>query len=430
MLFSRSVDECRKLKSTDECLSKRDFFCAIGRMKILTLIYTMYLLTNFNFNKALKALLFIFISIALIIGIQKYYQGNLSFWGHTQTHYNNFLIFKSSYRHLIHHQNLYDLYEKEYGDFYKYSPTFAVFMAPFSILPDLPGLLLWNILNCVFLFCGVILLPKLSQKLKFFILAFSIVELITSLQNQQSNAMIAGFLLLAFSLIEKNKIVLSTLLIMLCFYTKLTGILACIFFLFYDQKLKFILWLFFWALVLGFLPLLLISSTQLIDQYQNWFILLTNDHTQSAGVSVYGILQSWTHCDLSKSGILIIGAVLFLLPLINTGRYKDYFFRLHYLCSLLIWIVIFNHKAESSSYILAFVACAIWFFTRPKSTLSISLFVLCIVLISLSPTDLFPKFIRNQYVQPYNLKALPAVICWIMIFFNLMSRKEIDEQNI
>ena len=71
MLFSRSVDECRKLKSTDECLSKRDFFCAIGRMKILTLIYTMYLLTNFNFNKALKALLFIFIAIALIIGMQK-----------------------------------------------------------------------------------------------------------------------------------------------------------------------------------------------------------------------------------------------------------------------------------------------------------------------------------------------------------------------
>ncbi|MBP9924049.1 MAG: DUF2029 domain-containing protein, partial [Bacteroidia bacterium] len=162
-----------------------------------------------NYPRLLKYLLYGFILLAIAISVQKLFQGERSFWGHTQSHYNNYVIFKTSFKHLVEQVNLYDLYEKEYGDFYKYSPTFAVFMAPFYFMPDWMGLIVWNLLNCLLLFYGITKIPQLADKTKVFILSFSLIELVTSMQNQQSNALIAGFLLLAFVCFEKDRIPLA-----------------------------------------------------------------------------------------------------------------------------------------------------------------------------------------------------------------------------
>jgi len=220
-----------------------------------------------NYPRLLKYLLYGFILLAIAISVQKLFQGERSFWGHTQSHYNNYVIFKTSFKHLVEQVNLYDLYEKEYGDFYKYSPTFAVFMAPFYFMPDWMGLIVWNLLNCLLLFYGITKIPQLADKTKVFILSFSLIELVTSMQNQQSNALIAGFLLLAFVCFEKDRIPLAALLIMLCFFIKLTGILACVLFLFYDKKWKFILWSAFWFLILATLPLLFTTFQNLSVLY-------------------------------------------------------------------------------------------------------------------------------------------------------------------
>jgi hypothetical protein len=47
--------------------------------------------------------------------------------------YNNYIIFKQSFTHLYNHQDLYGAYSSEYWDLYKYTPTFAVLMAPFTM---------------------------------------------------------------------------------------------------------------------------------------------------------------------------------------------------------------------------------------------------------------------------------------------------------
>ena len=376
---------------------------------------------KYNYTKLLNYLFWVFILVAVAISIQKLSQGERAFWGHIQSHYNNYVIFKTSFKHLLEGVNLYDLYEKEYGDFYKYSPTFAVLMAPFYYVPDWIGLVIWNLLNCLLLFYGISLLPQISSKVKFCILSFSIIELVTSIQNQQSNAMIAGLLLLAFICFEKQKIPLAALLIMLCFFIKLTGILACVLFLFYGKKWKFLLWSAVWVVILAALPLLFTSISNLGMQYQNWFKLLAEDHSQSYGVSIFGMVNKWFQIEPSKLGILIAGIILFLLPLIKMNSYKNYNFRLLYVCSLLIWIVIFNHKAESSSYIVAMIACSLWYFSFKRNEIDIILFSLAVLLISLSPTDIFPKVIRESFILPYALKALPAVMIWIKIQIELMT---------
>ena len=61
--------------------------------------------------------------------------------------YNNYSIFVSSLKLLLAHQSLYAPHPELYSDTYKYSPTFAVFMAPFTWQPALTGLLCWSLVN-------------------------------------------------------------------------------------------------------------------------------------------------------------------------------------------------------------------------------------------------------------------------------------------
>ena len=53
------------------------------------------------------------------------------------------------------------------------------------------------------------------------------------------------------------------------------------------------------------------------------------------------------------------------------------------------------------------------------------------VLVTLSPTDLFPRIWREQYVQKYTLKAVPAIIVWLALLVQMFrpidhSIQEID----
>ena len=84
------------------------------------------------------------------------------------THYNNFLIFRQSFFHLIQHKDLYSAYSNEYYDLYKYTHTFALLMFPFAYLPNLAGLILWNILNAVILFYAFRKFPFANEKKQLF----------------------------------------------------------------------------------------------------------------------------------------------------------------------------------------------------------------------------------------------------------------------
>jgi hypothetical protein len=43
-------------------------------------------------------------------------------------------------------------------------------------------------------------------------------------------------------------------------------------------------------------------------------------------------------------------------------------------------------------------------------------------LTSFSPSDLFPKFIRDEFIKPYSLKALPCVLIWLAVSYQLLTR--------
>ena len=334
--------------------------------------------------------------------------------------YNNYTIFEKSFDHLKNNQDLYTLYPDEHWDLYKYTPTFSVFFGVFNKLPDWLGLTLWNLLNALILVLAVYYMPHLNLKEKALVLLILSIELMTSMQNAQSNGLMTGLLVLSFGLLENKKYFLATLFIVFSVYIKLFGILGFVLFLFYPKKWKLILYSFISSAALFIIPLIYVDFNQYLSLLQTYFKLLINDHSLSYGYSVMGWLYTWFRLEINKNIIVLAGAIVFLIPLLKFHEYKNFIFRYLTLSSVLIWVVIFNHKAESPTFIIAMTGVALWFIKSKKDYLNIILFVLAIILTSLSPTDLFPTVLRNKYVIPYTLKALPCILIWMKIIYDMM----------
>jgi hypothetical protein len=66
---------------------------------------------------------------------------------------------------------------------------------------------------------------------------------------------------------------------------------------------------------------------------------------------------------------------------------------------------------------------ALWFVADTNSKINIILLMLSLILTSLSPTDIFPRYIREEYVKPLALKALPCILIWIKIIYDMMVLK-------
>ena len=362
--------------------------------------------------------------ISLAVGIQKILEGH--------GYINNFIIFRTSFFHLINNLDLYKRYPEEYNDLFLYSPTFAVLMAPLAYLPIWLDLILWSGLNCLAVYFAIKLFPFNNGRKKLWMVYLIFFELITSLQNVQTAPMVAAFIVLSFIFFERKNVFLAAFFIILAFYIKIYALAAAMFFLLYPQRLKFILSILFWMIVLGIAPLLVISMKQLGFLYESWYHLTTNIHlSEDVGVhsnirlplSVMSWLDTWFHLTIPAMYVQLAGTILLCLPLIRYKSYNVLRFRILILASLLIWSMIFNHIAESASYIVAVMGVSIWFLVTDKNKVTYTLMILAYVFTSLSATDLFPRYLRDNFVIPYVLKAVPCILIWFYIQYELIKKQ-------
>ena len=364
-----------------------------------------------NFLTNLTFLFWTYFVIAIAVSLHRYFLG--------EEHYGNYLIFKNSFYNLTHGRDLYALYPEWKIDLFKYSPTFAVLFSPFSIFPDYIGLVLWNLVNAMALFLSVKMI-NMDENKKAFILWFVLIELITSMQNYQSNALTASLMIFVFAFLERKKYLLAGVLVAVGFYIKLFGVLISLMWFFYKGKFEFFISAIISLVVLFALPMIFVSPNELIEIYKSWFHLLSTDVSHELNHSVMSIMKNWFGIEANKTYVQIFGLILLAIPLFKWKLYQENNFRMLFLCSILIWTIIFNHKAESATYIVAVAGCAIWFFNSEKSITDKSLIILLFLLTILSPTDLFPKSVRESYIVPYSLKALPCILVWIKIQYELL----------
>jgi hypothetical protein len=366
-------------------------------------------------------LLGVYLLLAVVASVQQWLLSRSFDPSDPYTHYNNYVIYRQSFAHLAGGQELYTLYLDEHWDYFRYSPSFALAFAAFAWMPDLPGLMLWNAVNVMVLFAAWRALPLGDGRVAMAAGWFVVIELLTALQNSQSNALIAGLLILAFALLERRQVAGATLMIAIASFTKLFGLAAFSLCLLYPEKRKFAAWSAAWVVGLALLPLAVVPPGQLLRLYESWWRLLAADYSQSAGLSVMAWLQSWFHATPPNRVVGIVGLGLLVWPLAYGRRYGDAAFRLLFLCSLLVWVVIFNHKAESSSYVIAMGGVGLWYFSQQPTRLKTALASLAFVFTSLSPTDIFPRPLSAILFVPYTIKAVPCILVWARITYELVT---------
>ncbi len=363
---------------------------------------------------------------AIGVSVQKLAQG-LGANGYTS--YENYVIFKNSFPHFLTGLNPYAAFPTEQWDLYKYSPAFALFMAPFAAVPDWLGLPAWNLLNALVLLAAILKLPVLTDNQRSFMAWFVLLELITSMQNSQSNGLTAGLMLWTFIALERGKTWQAAGAVAAGGFIKIFGIFAAVLALLYPRWLKFSAWLLAWSVFLTLIPLLVVSPKHLWQVYEWWWELLRDDHAASVGLSVQGWLQTWFGWLPSKMAVTLAGLAIFAASIFTVNRQPSTVNRVLACASLLIWVVIFNHKAESPTFVIALCGVALWWLTSEKKIWEKILLWSTFALVSLSPTDIFPKELRLQIVQPFVLKAVPCIAVWGIVTWKLLTAKTKPTQS-
>lgn len=339
---------------------------------------------------------------------------------------NNYTIYQDSFFHLIQHQTMYDYHWSEYYDLYLYSPSFPFLIMPFALFQKYIGVILWCVFNGLILFYAVRLL-KIEEKKKVFILWFILIELLTSIQNVQVNPTVAALFILPFVAFERKKVGLAALIIASSMFIKIFGIVGAALFFLYPQRLKFIGYMIFWSCIIFLSPLIFISWGELMKQYYGWYTTVINLHSKNEGdFSAMQLLASNLHFTLNDLGRYAMQAIAVVLFCIKYIRYKSFIhpqYRLLFLSSILIWTTIFNNAVESPSFIIAITGVAIWYIADEKSKLNLGLLIFALILTSLSHSDLFPRYIRDHYVDPFALKSLPCFLIWLKVEYELIFRK-------
>ena len=335
--------------------------------------------------------------------------------------HNNFLIFRAASRHLIAGSDLYTLYPAEHADLYKYSPTFALLFAPFAFLPLLPAIFLWNALNAGALFIALgMVLPRRAANVA---RAIVFLDMLGSLQNAQSNALVAALIIFTFAAYERHHTALGSLAAVGGAFIKLFPLAGVSFAIFHPRKVRVALAVVGSSVLLFALPLLVTSPTILRAQYVSWRALGAADASIKRGYSVMQMVENVLHQGWPNWPIQLLGVAILLAPvLFQRNRWHEWERRRLYLCSVLVFCVIFNHLAESPTFVVALAGAAIWFaaLARP-SRWEWTLFVLIVVLTILSSSDIMPDAIQRDFFDRYRFKAVPLIVLWIELQRRLWS---------
>jgi hypothetical protein len=343
--------------------------------------------------------------------------------------HNNYFVYKYGFINVIHQHTTFGPQPEHFNDLYHYGPVFALVMAPFAVLPDGLGVILWVMFNAWVLYLAVKALP-LKEDHYLIILLICAHELMTSSSNVEINPLIGGLIILSFVFIRDKKDFWAALMIVLGTFIKLYGIVGLAFFFLSKDKLKFIGGLVFWSVVLFVLPMAISSPSYIMQTYHDWYGDLVTKNLNNIGhslqdISVMGLIRNiFNYPQLSNITVIIPGILLFALWYLRVKYYDLLPYQLLLLASTLIFVIIFSSSSESPTYIIAFAGVAIWFMNldRPVTSFEIFLFVFALLITSLSPSDLFPRYVKMHYVVPYKLKALPCLLIWLKIIYEILTR--------
>ena len=363
-----------------------------------------------------RTILWLWLALSVIATVLKYNRTD-----------NNFRIFRGVFWHTLQGTSLYGEYPLEYYDVNHYGPFFSLVVAPFALMPIPVGLIFWCIALSLTLYFAVTR-STFSSWQQMFVLWFCSETLLTSLFMQQFNIAIAAIIIASYALIEKERDFWAAFLIVLGTFVKLYGIVGLAFFFFSRHKGKFVLSLLFWGVVLFVAPMIISSPAYVVSQYHEWFVCLVEKNGENLAsvaqnISALGMVRRVLgNPEYSDLWLLAPALVLFALPYLRIKQWRNEGFRMTLLASVLLFTVLFSTGSESSSYIIAISGVCVWYFAAPwqRGKADIWLLVFVFLLSSMGSSDLYPRVIKREYIQAYSLKALPCLIVWLKLCWEMM----------
>jgi len=382
---------------------------------------------KFDFLLNKRNILFIWIAVAVAMAMKQYFRGD-----NPHAHINNFIIFRTSFWHLIHQEHLYAYHPDEYVDLFLYGPPFAVMIAPLALLPTLAGVILWNVANAVALLFAIYELPSFDEKTKAIMSWLCLNSCITSLINVQYHGIVTALIILAYTFIKKEKDFWAAFCIVLGTMTKLYGVVGLAFFFFSKNKLKLIASGLFWIAVLFVLPMAFSSPTYILQTYQEWLEVLVkkNDINEVLtnpyqDLSVMGMVRRLAQdASISNLWYILPAVLVFALSYIRINLFFNTRYQLLLLCSTLMLVVLASTGTEASTLLIGFVGAVIWYMQSAKTTTDKALFIFALLVTSFGPTDLMPKYIRNEFLRKYALMVLPMLLVWIKVHWEMLASKK------
>jgi hypothetical protein len=363
----------------------------------------------------------IYIVVAAITAYSKYKRGTGG--------YNNYLIFKGVFTNTLQERNIFLQYPDLYFDSNHYGIFFSLLIAPFAMMPDGFGAVLWNVASTLVFLYAVYKLPFSDAKKSFFAW-LCLQEFITAATYFQFNIILTGLLILSAVYIYERKETQSAFTILIGTFVKIYGIVGLSAFFFIKNKSKFILSFVAIALLFFVLPMLISSKEFGIQSYFDWYTSLSgkNLENQALGTrqdySLMGVVRRILgNAEISNLIFLIPGFLLFMLPYLRIKQFKFLPFQLMILASTLLFVVLFSSGSESPTYIIAVSGVVIWFLMQKKWTkVDIGLLIFVMIFTCFAFSDLFPKSIKEEVFIKYSTKAIPCIITWFRVMYELLTK--------
>jgi hypothetical protein len=332
---------------------------------------------------------------------------------------NNLKIFHWSFFHLLRQQDVYAQYPELYYDIFKYSPSWALLFAPFALPPIAVGFFLWDVAAALLLYGAVRrVLPAPQARLA---LAIAFLEFVAAMQHASStNSVVAALIILAFVALEQRREAAAAGAIALGALMKIYPLAALSFGLFHARKRRFALAFAIALLALIALPLLVTPPGALLAQWRSWGHVLAVD-SGDRGFSVMQLLHQWAGVTWPNWPVQLAGTALLLLPLaLGRDRWADPHFRRLFLCSLLLYCLIFNHQSERPSFVVGFAGIAIWYAMSRPAAWRTALMGLAFLGVPVLHSAAVPWSIREHVLLPHYVISIPCVIAWVAMQVELL----------
>ena len=352
-----------------------------------------------------RTLLLIYAAAAVVVSIQR---GVFGFP-------NDFAIFRASFWNLVAHRDLYVLRLQQAHDYFKYSPSFALLFGPFAILPFVVGLFLWNLVNALAIFFALrLVLPRQQWAIAQVLVSLPALR---SMQSAQSNALVTALIILAFVSFDRDWLGRGGFAVALGAVIKIFPLAAITFALPRPNRARAVLTTAGATLILIALPLIVISPRALGAQYQSW-MALERIEANLVGDSTLQLLRDagfnfplWT--------VQLIGVAVVLSVLAYRMRdWNDPKLRLRFLGFVMVFCVVFNHRAERQSAVIAVTGMVTWYLASSRAAWRTAFFAIVYALVSLSGSVIVPDAIKHA-LTPELRFSIPLTILWLVMLCEL-----------